>query len=518
MLKIRGVCMKENLRDFLNKDVKDFSVATLVIPTIVFLTLVAVITYKVSNSYALFTDDIQGSQTIKLHYRGEENKSGQKQNSANEPVLLDNMIPVYYDQSAGVWKKADASNINESFKWYDYNTKMWANSVTVSSEKRKMYLEADPGETIAMSDVLTMQVWIPRYKYKVWNYNEDGKSVSNPQAIEITFEKGTSTTGDIMCSDSISGTDGKASQICKYNKTLCSDKGCNGKTYTHPAFTIGEQELTGIWVGKFELTGSISDITVKPDLKSIVNQQGGAFDDAVRGMKNDGNKYGFSVNSDIHVIKNMEWAAVAYLAHSNYGLCENDKCSEIYINNSSDYYTGRAGSSAGDDTTSDEGTYKYNNIGKGTNASTTYNVYGVYDMSGGAREYVMGNVVASDGDTLLSGTSTDDNSGFIGNIGATVYPGIYKYPEDKYFDTYSYGSSNNQRLRSKIADAIKEVYNSNNVGWYKDSNNLAYSTSPWIYRGGRYSDGMNAGLFSSSEGSGSARSYDSTRLVISVIQ
>ena len=22
-----------------------------------------------------------------------------------------------------------------------------------------------------MDDILTMQVWIPRYKYKVWNYN-----------------------------------------------------------------------------------------------------------------------------------------------------------------------------------------------------------------------------------------------------------------------------------------------------------------------------------------------------------
>lgn len=510
--------MKGNLRDFLNRDVKEFNLAALIIPSIIFLTLVGIITYKVNDSYAFFTDDIQGNQTIKLHYKGQESKSTQKKNSANEPVLLENMIPVYYDEAAGVWKKADESNINEAFKWYDYDNKMWANSVTVSSDKRNTYLEADPGQVIAMDDILTMQVWIPRYKYKVWNYNEAGNFVSKPQAIEITFEKSSNTTGDIMCSDSISGTDGKASQVCKYDKTICTDELCNGKTYTHPAFTFGEQELKGIWVGKFELTGSISDITVKPDLKSIVNQQGGAFDDAVRGMKNDGNKYGFSLNADTHVIKNMEWAAIAYLAHSNYGLCTNGKCTEMYINNSSEYYTGRAGSSADDTDTSSAGAYKYNSIGKGTNASTTNNIYGVYDMSGGAREYVMGNVVGSDGHTMLSGTATDDNSGFIGNIGTTSYPGVYKYPEDKYFDKYSYGTSNNQRLRSKIGDAIKEVYNSDNNGWYKDSSILAHSNSPWLYRGGSYNDGANAGLFSSNEGSGNARSYDSTRLVISVIE
>ena len=40
----------------------------------------------------------------------------------NEPKLAEGMIPVYYDETAGKWKKADSSN-NGSNKWYDYNTK-----------------------------------------------------------------------------------------------------------------------------------------------------------------------------------------------------------------------------------------------------------------------------------------------------------------------------------------------------------------------------------------------------------
>ena len=40
------------------------------------------------------------------------------------PELATGMIPVYYDEGAGVWKKADKSNIDNN--WYDYNNFKWA--------------------------------------------------------------------------------------------------------------------------------------------------------------------------------------------------------------------------------------------------------------------------------------------------------------------------------------------------------------------------------------------------------
>ncbi|MGN0992652.1 MAG: hypothetical protein ACI4PE_01750, partial [Bacilli bacterium] len=130
---------------------------------------------------------------------------------ANAPVPTSNMIPVYYDETAEVWKKADSTNQNFRYQWYNYDDKMWANSVTVSSTNRSTYINANPGTTIPMDDILTMQVWVPRYKYKVWNYNADGTVTSEPQEIEITFEEGTDTTGEITCTDSI-GTDGDPSE------------------------------------------------------------------------------------------------------------------------------------------------------------------------------------------------------------------------------------------------------------------------------------------------------------------
>lgn len=67
------------------------------------------------------------------------------------------------------------------------------------------------------------------------------------------------------------------------------------------------------------------------------------------------------------MLKNMKWGAVAYLSYSKYG-----KKSEITINNDFAYFTGG-------------GAYKTN-----VAQSTTGNITGVYDMSGGAWEYMMG--------------------------------------------------------------------------------------------------------------------------------
>ncbi len=157
-----------------------------------------------------------------------------------------------------------------------------------------------------MDDILTMQVWIPRYKYKVWNYNADGTKTSNEQQIEITFEDGTTTTGEITCQDAISGTDGDPSETCKLKETneTCTDDTCNNKTYTHPAFTFGNEELKGFWIGKFELTGTIDNITTKPDLQSLRDQKVSSFETNIMNMKNSGNQYGIPTTMDTHMIKN----------------------------------------------------------------------------------------------------------------------------------------------------------------------------------------------------------------------
>ena len=441
------------------------------------------------------------------------------ESNANAPVLDSAMIPVYYDEETEVWRKADSTNQNKS--WFDYSNKKWANSVIVkTTDFNNTYKDAAIGTEIPMDKILTMQVWIPRYKYKVWNYNADGTKSSNEQQIEITFENGTNTTGEISCQDAISGTDGDPSETCKLKSTnaTCTDATCNGKTYTHPAFTFGDKEIKGFWIGKFELTGTISNITTKPNLSSIRDQSVSTFETNIMNMKNSGNRYGFSTNIDTHMIKNSEWGAVAYLSHSKYGTCTSGSCVEVSINNSSSYITGRSAGVPGSSSASasSEGTYTYEKE-NGVKASTTSNIYGVYDISGGAYEYIMGNIVSTDAATMISGNDSSSNSGYTGKVynsgKYTSYKGI-AYPNTKYYDKYSFSAHHTSKIRSKLGDGLKEV-NISSTGWYSDTLSFIRHNYPWFRRGGEYNSEAGAGLFCSDINSGTNNVKNSTRFIIS---
>jgi type IV pilus assembly protein PilA len=74
------------------------------------------------------------------------------------PNLLTGMIPVYYDEAVGVWKKADVNNSGNA--WFNYAKQQWANAVTVTSANRAEYQSAAVGTPIPMDDINTMFVWI----------------------------------------------------------------------------------------------------------------------------------------------------------------------------------------------------------------------------------------------------------------------------------------------------------------------------------------------------------------------
>ena len=378
---------------------------------------------------------------------------------ANSPELLDNMVPVYYDGTN--WIYADIKE-----EWYDYDAKEWANAVVLNSGVTK-----NVGDVIAETDIALWYVWIPRYKYQLFNVNNGSVE---PLEIQIKFETSTLTTGNVTCTDAVSGTAGTSSETC--------ENAVNGNWYTHPAFTFGGQELTGFWVGKFEVSGSVeqSQITIKPNVSSLREQIVSSFFTAIRNMNNF-----YEINGNSHMIKNMEWGAVAYLSHSKYGTCTNGTCTEVAINSNSSYYTGGGTSNA----------YKTN-----VTLSTTENIYGVYDMSGGSTEYTMGNMVNTAGTFYSSGA------------------GFNVIPNSKYYDSYTYNTSNITHSRGKLGDATKETLkifgNDTNGGWYNDTANILYSTRSWFIRGGNYGNGSGAGLFSFNSYDGLASRNYSTRAVL----
>ena len=96
------------------------------------------------------------------------------------------------------------------------------------------------------------------------------------------------------------------------------------------------------------------------------------------------------------MMKNDEWGAVAYLSKSKYG-----KNAEVTINSNSSYYTGGGSGNA-----------YVSNIGQ----STTGTVHGVYDMSGGAWEYVAAYVDNGDSNLTSYGSSLVNGDAKVKNV------------------------------------------------------------------------------------------------------
>ena len=419
-----------------------------------------------STYYLTAASTTEGTNTghgkAMITYIGKELDTVDK-SGANEPVLASNMIPVYYDETNEVWKKANTNNIDKNNPWYSYNSSgeykgMWANAVTVKDTNRQTYLNAIPGTIIPMDDITTMWVWIPRFN-AVTPSNYNGGTKENPRAIDVTFVKANETAID--------------------------------------AFTFGTKQLSGFWYGKFEVSHSTlassktannlgcttttcsnaNGIIIKPNVTSLRYNNVSNFFFASRSMEQPNNSFGFvSTEVDTHMNKNNEWGAVAYLTQSIYGRCTNSTtCTEIGINNNRNYITGY-GAPAGNSSSNSNGTY---NTLLGKDASTTGTIYGIYDMSGGAYEFVMGVY-----------SKTISNSGFS------------SLPDSKYYNNYT-GSS-------YTGHALTET-----AGWYSDDADFVNSSSPWFIRGRSYGDGLAAGVFYFSRDAGGSYYLYSSRLVIS---
>ena len=371
--------------------------------------------------------------------------------NANAPVLASNMIPVYYDETAKVWKKADVKNKTMENRWYNYENHIWANAVTVKDTNRQTYLNANVGTPISMDDITTMWVWIPRFN-AVTPSNYNGGTAAYPGAINVTFVKQNESALD--------------------------------------AFTFGTKQLSGFWYGKFEVGGTlvsactnetcnVSNIAVKPNVTSLRRQTVSSFFYASRSMEQPNNSFGFvSSEVDTHMSKNNEWGAVAYLTQSIYGRCSgSNACVEVGINNNSAYTTG-IGAAPGTSSTSSV-TNTYDTV-LGMSASTTGNIYGIYDMSGGALEYVMGIY-----------NKTINSSSFS------------SLPNEKYYNNYT--------TTTYQGHALTETSR-----WYNDnlSNFSSSSSYYWLDRGGYYNNTTSAGLFSVFIYSGGSDSSVSTRMVV----
>ena len=91
------------------------------------------------------------------------------QSGSNAPQLGEGFVPIKYDGKKWVTADSDnakvTSNFNESYAWYDYGNKYWANAVilksnTLKKSKEKYY----PGQEIKEDNIKEWWVWISASK------------------------------------------------------------------------------------------------------------------------------------------------------------------------------------------------------------------------------------------------------------------------------------------------------------------------------------------------------------------
>ena len=355
-----------------------------------------------------------------------------KEKGVNTPKLGSGMTPIKWNGSS--WVNTTGSDK----EWYDYTGKKWANAKTSDG---------------------SMWVWIPRYAYSITS----GYHSSSAGNIEVEFMKG-------LTNETSTG------------RTTFQNSSGQGNWNIHPAFNYGTT-VSGIWVAKFEASpegattstsnseynGTGKKLQVKPGVSSWRSITISNIYDVCK-------NYNSALNS--HMMKNDEWGAVAYLSKSKYGK-QNE---EVWINNSSSYITGSAGNSAS--ASSNTGTTNDYTSTQGVKASTTGTVYGVYDMSGGAWEYVAGYVNNGHGNLTSYGSSLVNGDAKTKNV-------YSKGSSNSYGNNYNANSS-------KYGDAVYETSANGNTGngsWYGDYSYFPGTDWPFFDRGGYYSNGTTAGVF-----------------------
>mgnify|MGYP005774562749 CR=1 FL=1 len=411
-----------------------------------------------------------------------------KEKEVNKPKVTSStdentgLIPIKWNGSNWVVCKEDDP------EWYNYSSEdiqvtaedgttrtvpkmTWANAMLSDGKLKKG--TAQPGDVVPDTQEGSMFVWIPRYAYSINKYKTDGPG-----------DEANGTTQGITTVEFLKGNTNIGSSGTEYPTDYDTDEmekeeniGTATPMIVHPAFKFGAKSLTGIWVAKFEASmaetnnnteenNNVTNKTVKvvPNAESWRYIQIGNIFTNCLNMK-DNSIYQISEGMDTHLLKNNEWGAVAYLAASQCGVVP-------AINSSGSSYT-------------ENGTTKYHsysadqNYKSNTNQSSTGNISGIYDMNGGAWEFVAAywdnnssNVSNSDTGTLTYFPSNKLDSEY------SAYWNRYKSSEyeiengQAIWNTKSTeGNKGNYQIAKNRVDLMKDIKGD---AMYEEINNWSY--------------------------------------------
>ena len=442
----------------------------------------------------------------------------------NAPALKTGMTPIRFSEVTEAKKGEIIKTTREDDEWYSYEDKKWANAQTQDG---------------------SMWVWIPRYAYRINSntqttdvvfligtsdnyYDEQGK-LQTAKRCKTKDEKVDTTTGYTVHpaftnESSIEYRNGGWDReltgiwVSKFEAAYATSGEIPNKAPVKESSVV--YTSTNVWAPTIEVQGVNPDETGDGNIPArnwldgvyeankekikYPTFQGSSYsmnyitindaNNISRALTEEGNIYGLSSSdTDSHLMKNSEWGACTYLARSKtYGIGSTD----IAINNKNLNNGGTSNTQAqGNSKASVYAVTGYNAnnnewndyLGTNVSPSTTGNIYGIYDISGGTWER----------------TASYINNGKTGN-GASVVVG--KEKSTKYATVYPYsdvGSNDdeksvaNYKLNDKIyGDSVRETSTEGkgSTSWYGDYSYFPEGGTPFFSRGGSYGTGGNAGL------------------------
>ena len=232
-----------------------------------------------------------------------------------------------------------------------------------------------------------------------------------------------------------------------------------------------------------------------------------------RALTESGNIYGLSSSTDSHLMKNSEWGAVAYLSHSKYGTNGVEPyINNINLNNSTQSVyavtgvtTGTINAGAKTTTiekvngttgnTANDGIYTWDQK-EGQKASTTLNMYGVYDFNGGTWERTTG-YIANGSENLKTYGASVAYDGDKLKTESTKYTTVYPHGQEDSSNGNNSSEINYNKNMYIFGDAIRETSTSGigETSWNDDASKFFALGDSLINFGGAYWDSNSSGLF-----------------------
>ena len=404
------------------------------------------------------------------------------------------------------WTVASSSNTGN--EWYAY-TNIATDTVVKANEPKlvgNMHAIKYTGTTTgskwanAITSDGSMFVWIPRYAYKITYTDPSSRAAGT---IDVAFID----TNNQFLNSTDTGT------IITNPAEITFTNGVQNQWLVHPAFTTNaangggwDNELTGLWVGKFEATGSstkdsdgnvtAATISVLPGTSALCFMR---IKDQYKFAQTA--TFGETATLNSHMVKNSEWGAMGYLAYSKYG-----RNGEDVTNQSGGLITGG---------TSTPASIYSSNYGQ----STTNNAYGVYGLRGGAYEYVASYVNYANNSTLQTngGILAGDLYGATDNEKSTStrYKTVYTASGTSASASYNLLEATNIFRGDGVWETSTSYTGS--TSWHNEGYTV-YSyfpntSNPFFVRGGGYAS-SNAGLFYFNGSNGHSHSHHSFRVVL----